>query len=295
MALKHKIGPLTGTTSSPQITITVWDGARVAIDTAEAVAHAVSVAPVTVFGNLQTADPGVEELSDPGVVRVSISYSAPELQPQPSPPPREMGTLARRANCQAKSITRTRCLEPIAVYDDAGEITDDYGQMKWLCGVAGGGAQPHRVAARTFDPYPESRTLDFFAPNTLITDAYLDAIEALVVGGAFNDGDYKGCPQGSLQLVRFSLSERTPNDWELSFGFAKVPPQSAVEIDDDIAIPTLRGSWAYWTYDKEIYIPDSNILRVQTQFVVVQRVWPEADFGVLQLPESVTYPEGESE
>jgi hypothetical protein len=143
-----------------------------------------------------------------------------------------------------------------------------------MVNVQGKSFEQLRLEGRTFDPLPETRTLDYYAPNTLISDAYLDTLESLC--GKFNSGELFGKPQGSLQLVRVSLSERTPNDWEISMGFGHRATQTNVSICDDIVIPELRGSWEYWTHQYE-YLNDlggvGEILELKTNLVVVQRVW----------------------
>lgn len=290
MALRHKFGPITGSFKSPQIRITVWDDAFATVDENDVLQYASIVAPVSIFDNLPDPDPGIEELAGHAWA-VEMSYSAPEAKSPEAPPARESGTLARRMNFQAQSKTLHTCLEPIGVYTPEGDKTSDYPNVKWMVNVQGKAFENLRLEGMTVDPLPETRTLDYYAPNTLISDAYADLLEGMC--GKFNSATFFGKPAGSLQLVRVSMSERTPNDWEISLGFGYKAPESNVSVCDDIVIPELRGSWGFWTHQHE-YLNDlgggvGEILELKTGLAVVQRYWDEEDFTLLDLP-AATYP-----
>lgn len=293
MSIRHKIGRITGSLKAPQLVLTVWDDASAALDELDVVTYASTVAPVTVFNCLQVDDPGVEELAG-HIYRVTVRYSVPELQPADAPPQREQGTLARRMHFQAQSKTMRHCLEPVGVYSPDGDVTDNYPNVKWLMNVEGKGLEASRVQGLTIDPLPETRTLDYYAPNLIITSAYLDVLEALC--GAFNFAAFQGREAGSVQLVRVDLSERSPDDWEISMGFGYRAPQENLAVCKDVTLPLLRGCDAFWTRCSEIltdYGGDvGEVLEPRVDFAVVQRVWELADFSALDLPE-VTYQESE--
>lgn len=293
MALQHSLGPISGSYKSPRMIITVWDDAGATLDHDDAVDYAATIAPLSIFGSLQDPDPGVTELAG-HIYAIDLGYTRPEQQEKDQPPQRETSTLARRMNFQAQSKLIYTCLEPIGVYSPDGDVTDDYSYTKWLVNVQGKGFDQFRTQGLTVEPLPETRTLDYYIPNTDVTDAYCDALEELC--GKFNSGPFFDRPQGSVQLVRASLSERSPSDWELSLGFGYRAPQESLSVASDIVIPELRGSWIYWTREREeIYDAGGTtgkILEIRSDIAVVQRVWEEDDFSTLSLP-AVTYPEGE--
>jgi hypothetical protein len=291
MAFRHAFGPIAGSYKSPRQTMTVWDDTFAALDEDDVVAYANTIAPASLLTRLLDDDPGIEELAG-HIYRFELSFSPIQLQENDPPPQRETGTLARRANFQAQPVFRKVCLEPIGVYSADGNVTSNYPNLKWLVNVRGTGFDQSRVEGQTFDPLPEVFTFDYYAPNLVLSNAYLNTVAALC--GKFNSGTFFDFPQGSVQLVRFSASERTPEDWELSFGFGYFPPQTNVQVSDDITIPNLRGSWAYWTQEQEIATDlggtVGEIIESSTKLAVVQRVWEEADLSGLDLPDTVSYP-----
>jgi hypothetical protein len=292
MAMTHAIGPIGGSFKQPSLSVTVWDDAFATLDPDEVVEYAATVIPNSIFGKLPTVDPGIDELAG-HIYRVSFDYTPPELEPPDPPPVREQGTLARRMNFQAKSKTIYTCLEPIGVYSADGNVTDQYQFTKWRVNVNSEGVGQLRTLGLTIDPLPETRTLDYYAPNTFISDTYLDTLETLC--GKFCSGTFFGRPQGSVQLVRASLYERTPDDWEISLGLGYKAAETNVDVSDEITIPEIRGSWIYWTRDRESPFDAGGdtgvIIDMKPEIAVVQRVWEEADLSGLNLPPTVSYPE----
>lgn len=261
----------------------MWDDGFAQIETAEAVAYAIEVAPPTVLGMLPVSDDiGVEEIAR-HIVKVTVEYTPADIKPLDPPPNPEMGTLVRRASFQAKGKFLFNPIEPIAAYDPSGDVTADWLDTLWSINAKLNGFAASLVGGMQVEPLAEVFSLDYYAPNTVITKAYLDTIAEFCSVGAFNDEDWNGYPQGSLQLVRFSLTERTPDDWDLSFGFGYKAPETNIAIGD-VVIPELRGSWIYWTRTREEYNDESNIMHVYTYLAFVQRVWEERDFNLLDLP-----------
>ena len=284
MALKHSLGPVGGTVATPRLTVYVWDDAFASISEEDAVLHAATVAPSTIFDKPFDGDPGVQELAG-HIYAIEVGYAEESTSSIEAPRAREINTLARRVNFQAQSKFITACLEPKGVFDDSGDVTSSYPRLKWLVNVDFSGLEP-KAYGMTVDPLPETRTLDYYIPNANVSDTYLDTLEGLC--GKFNSGAFFGRPQGSVQLVRASLSERSPFDWELSLGFGYKAPQTSLDLDGVVEIPELRGSWIYWTKEKSVVV--SGVIESQIEYAVVQRVWEEGDFGTLSLP-TVTYPD----
>lgn len=291
MALKYKIGGISGSVNSPSIPITVWDDGFADITAAQAIALASSVAPASIFDALPDADRISVEEPAGHIIRLSIPYTEADVKPNPGPPPAETGTVARSANFQAQSKTIFHALEPIGAYDLDGDVTDNHPHTKWQIRSVAQDGFFFRSEGMTVDPLPVTRRLDYYVPNYAIGDAYLDDIEEIV--GHFNSTTFFGRPQGSVQLVDFSISQRSADDYELSFGFGYKAPRSSFEIDG-ITIPELRGSWIYWTREVDELNTELAFMERRTDLVVVQRVWEESDFAtILDLPE-VTYPTGEA-
>jgi hypothetical protein len=291
MSLVHSLGPVGGTVNNPRLTVYVWDDAFADISEEDAVIHATNVAPSTIFDKPFEGDAGVQELAG-HIYAIEIGYAEEGTGSSvQAPPAREINTLARRMNFQAQSKFIRNCIQPIGVFDADGDSTANYPHTKWLVGLYGSGAD-QRAEGLTIDPLPETRTLDFCIPNADVSDSYLDTLEDLC--GKFCSGTFFGRPQGSVQLVRVSLQERNPFDWELSLGFGYKAPQFNVDVSDDIVIPEVRASWHYWTREKDVVYAAGGtigtIIEREVEFAVVQQVWEEGDFDALALP-SVTYPE----
>jgi hypothetical protein len=289
MAMRHKIAGLTGTLKAPRLSITVWDTSGAAVAEEDAIAYADNVAPDEYLGCLQSGDPQITRRSR-SIYELSIAYTPADLQRPEAAAPRPTGTLARRVSFQARPIDVFYALEPIGVYDAIGDATGNWPTRKWMINAQWEGFHHMKVLGATIEPLAETRTLDYSAPNTVVTDEYLDRVEALC--GHFCDDVFLGKPQGSLQLVRFSAVERTPNDWELSFGFGYKAPELNRKFDA-IIVPEIRGSWYHWARQIETYDEEREVVEPVTKQVFVSRVWPEGDFGALDLP-AITYPAGET-
>lgn len=131
------------------------------------------------------------------------------------------------------------------------------------------------------NPLAESRSMDYFVPIALVTDNYLNAIESLVVRGAFNDDTYLGKVAGTLQLVRFDAYEHTASEWKLSFGFGYLPYQTSVYIDTNIILPTVRGCDYFYTVHRPVFGTNAKILQPKVMAAVIGRAWDLADFDGL--------------
>jgi hypothetical protein len=117
-----------------------------------------------------------------------------------------------------------------------------------------------------------------------VTEAYVDAVENLVIRGAFNDDTFFGKPAATVQIVRFSVQERSANDWELSFGFGHRAVEMNVSVADGIVIPTLRPCDHYYVIERPVFPSGSDVVQQRAVAVVVGQAWPLMSFGVLDLP-----------
>lgn len=210
----------------------------------------------------------------------------------PARDPPEVGTLTRSANFQAKDKRISRFIEPLAVYEleslEEGAASENrishYDDLKWLIDATNPLFSEAKGRERKFEPLAESRTLTMYVPNIDVTDAYFDIIEDLVTNGSFNAGNWRGRPEGSVQIVRFSANERSADDWEFSFGFGYKATETEFRISDKLILPTVRGCDYYWTDMESVFNSDSKRDEPVATRAVLGRAWHLADFSVLGLP-----------
>lgn len=280
MAVKIKFGLISGDSESLDIDATVWEENGLTLDFDDAIAAVMLNAPADIYGLVPTGDTKIKERSR-SVITFSIPYGQPTVRKPPEPP--EEGTLVRRAACSAKSKELWNYILPIGVYDNAGDATEAWGDVKWAVDLSVDERGYYNGQKASFDPLTESRTLDYYAPNSFISEAYLDVVEDIVSRGCFNSAPFAGKPIGSVQLVRFSLSERSPDDWELSFGFGYQRPRVNTQVGD-IVVPHVRACDYLWTLFKQEHEEGQNHVGIKPRACFVGQVWELADFSLLQLP-----------
>ena len=286
MTVRYKYGYSTGSGSSPQLDCTVWDDAGTAIDRTTAFNTAVNNAPATLYGQPINGVGSIEELSQ-SQYKFSISYASPSAGSSlvnSSPTPPETGTLVRRGQGEAKTVRLKKFLSAGKVYNIEGaatDITTDMPYLKWeidsfLIPNVGYLPQLH-----DFDPYPETRTLDYYVPNATLTDAYLDDLEEIL--GHFNSATLFGRAIDTVQFVRYSVTQRNDDDFELSLGFALVPTKT-VSLTDAASI-TVKGTEYYWERQYIKYDGSLNEIEWNPWQVIRGVVWPSSDLAtVLDLP-----------
>jgi hypothetical protein len=284
MAVKTALGRVSGDLTSLHLGITVWDDAGATVDYLDALNAALGVAPATLFGLFPSGSPTVQERSD-SIYLFEIVYESLEKQQSDPPPQPETGTLTRSASASAKGKVLKHFLEPIGVWGADGLVEGGLVHSRWAVKITHDpGAYYSDIAEQEFQPYAETRSLEYYAPDAEITDEYLDAVEDLVNRGCFNNAEFFGKPAGTVQIVRFNCNQRSDTDKTLSFGFAYQPIREDVQVSSDIVIPELCASWYYWTANQVLFDSTAHICEVVPKYAIVGRVWEEEDFSVLNLP-----------
>jgi len=283
MTLITKIGRAEGSLKRIGVEITVFSSDKSTLDYNTALATAQTNQPTTVFGMTPSAEPmTVKERSRSAITFTAIYLSGEQVALQP-PNAIATGQQARRANCVAKNVWRSVFLEPVGVYG-AGSVdkTGDYAYLKWKIDAFAPDSHHHLAPGRLFWPLPETHSRDYYPPNALVTESWLNDIEELV--GSFNAAAFFGREIGSTQLVRFTQTERNKSDHEFSYGFCYFPPQTDVDVGGGIVIPKIRGCDYHWTLDGLDWNVANQVLQPKPKAAVVGRVWPLGDFTALQIP-----------
>jgi hypothetical protein len=285
MAIKTKIGNLSGTLKSLSLPITVWEDTGAILSLDDAIAAADAAIPALLFGSLFPTGGTQVNRESRNVYKLSYSYEPPEENTPDEPEPPETGSLKRRGNASTAPKILFRFLAPVGVYDQTGDVTAQYSGLKWAALPTHSASMLESpIGSPTVDPLQETRTLDFYIPDADLQDTYLDIIEGFVEAGAFNAGQFFGQPPATVQLVRYSLNERSKDDWELSLGFGRRLVQTSVPIDDAITIPTLRACDYVYGVTRPKLVPGTDVPQEVARLVVVGQAWPLADFGDLNLP-----------
>lgn len=293
MATRSKLGPLGGSVESPSIIVTTWEDSGSDLNESTAKTHADTVRPASLFGGaFPTGDVSVTQRAR-NIYTFEYTYEQPEENEPPQPEPPETGSLVRRGNCSTKSKTLVRFIEPVGVYNESGDQSAYYADQKWSPKKPGPESEQGQHGDVTVEPLQETRTLDYYIPNLALTEVYYAAIEAMVEAGAFNDATFAGklhdgqtfsFPTATVQIVRVSLQERSPDDWELSLGFGIRGVKTNVSINDDLEIPTLRACDHYYVIERPYYSAGGDLITNKAKAVVVGQAWPLMDFSVLDLP-----------
>jgi hypothetical protein len=285
MAIRTQIGRPDGSLDSVQLPVTVWQDTGATLSENDAFLAALGVIPGSLFSGsiFPTGTPSLKQESR-DVYSFKFTYQPPEQQEPVPPEPPETGSLVRRANCSTKSKTLTRYISPVGVFAEAGDMTAYYEDQKWSPKKPGPDTEHGQHGDVTVDPLQETRTLDYYIPNAELTESYVAGIEALVEAGAFNNGTFFDFTVAAMQIVRYSLQERSANDWELSLGFGRRPVKTNVQVAEGILIPTLRACDHYYVIEKPVLPSGSDVIQQRAMSVVVGQAWPLMDFTVLNLP-----------
>lgn len=266
MATKYKFGLVNGSRDRINLPVTVWDDAFGTLDRDAALAVVEANAPATLLGCEITDDISVTERSK-SAIAFSVSYARPAKN-----------QILRRATMATRSKKIHHFIAAVGVFDSTGEVTSTNRELKWKLDRQGRGEEFNSGKPLAIDPLNETRAIDFDVTADLVTDAYLDAVEDLVSRGCFNSARTYDKPANTLQLVRFTATERDDNNWELSYGFGYQPVQTNISVDSDIVIPTLRGIDYYWLVEKEVY--DDGDIQPKVTKAVVGQVWPTGDMHI---------------
>jgi hypothetical protein len=270
MALKYRVGLISGSRQQFQLPMTVFSTTRTALNYEDAILFAEQNAPGVLAGNKKTDDISITEKAASAITFL-FTYKQPAQD-----------ELRRRASSSTKPKKLFSFLAPIGVYklNASGLVTEDVSaeneSIKWKPDRTSTASEFKGAKGVMVDPLAESRTLDFFTNASVVTNAYLDTIEDMVVRGVFNQSPIFTKPAFTLQIVRFSATERDDDDWELSFGFGYQPVREDVEVGDGIKIPKLRGCDYWYPIEKDIFADD--VIQPKVDRVVLGQVWEADDF-----------------
>jgi hypothetical protein len=270
MAIKTKLGDVSGSAQSPSISITAFDfGAT--IDRDAALAAAKAAAPTTILGcTLDLTDWTITDRSHESIeFQFGYGRSAPN-------------TLTLSDGAQTKPKKLHNFIAPVGVYDSGGDATSTHSSLKWKPDRQGSAAEFNSSKPITVDPLPVGPRFTFNTSQSFVTDDYVDTVKDMVDRGCFNDAPFLGRSTGTLQLVEFSVNQRDFDDWELGFGFGSRKFQASVAVGDGLYIPEYRGCDYYWLKEEEVLIDGK--LQPKAVAVIVGQAWPFGDMDLLNLP-----------
>jgi hypothetical protein len=271
MAIKTKLGDVSGSAQSPSISITAFDFGST-IDRDAALAAAKAAAPTTILGcTLDLTDWTITDRSHESIeFQFGYGRSAPN-------------TLTLSDGAQTKPKKLHNFIAPVGVYGVSGDdATSSYPSLKWKPDRQGSADEFNSGKPITVDPLPVGPRLSFNTSQSFVTDSYIDSVKTMVDRGVFNDAPFLGRATGTLQFVEFAVNQRDFDDWELVFGFGYRAFQASVEVGDGLIIPEYRGCDYYWIKEKEVF--DAGSIQPKGVAVVVGQAWPFDDFEELNLP-----------
>ncbi len=274
MTLTYALGLVSGSRDQLSLPITVWDDAYATLDRDAALAYCESVAPIEVLDCKVTSDISISEESR-AIIKFAVTYK------------RTTNITLRHASITAKSKKLYHFLSAGKVYEGTGtDVSSTNLRLKYKLDRQGAGAEFNNGKPLSVDPYTETRSFDILTSQDMISDKFMDAMEELFGEGKFNAAECWGKDAKSLQAVKFTATERGYNDWEVSFGFARVKKRTLVDVGDGVQIPELYGTEYYWPVEKDVY-EDASI-QPKVQKVVVGQVWETGDFTLVPQSSSLT-------
>lgn len=220
------------------------------------------------------------------ICRVTLSYKEATL-PKLTLPPVGEETLDYRFSFQEQPKFVTHAYESIGVYGTSGLIA---GYDRKLVNVQKTGGVITLTGLQV-NPLPPVHFLDYTIPNAMADSTYRSVVEGLK--GKFNDDTFLGRPAGEVQLVGFTVSKRTDEDWHFGFAFGAQDTQEDVEFDgydvvaktpDTITVPSIPPTCIFWETPIEYYNSTQKAIEKLARWVHVQRVWELGDFSLLGLP-----------
>jgi len=232
--------------------------------------------PITIAGHVRRSFQATEypELED--VFECEVNYGAGGTPA--TAPAIPTGSMEYRFQFQAEGGLFFQSLETIASYAPDEETAPD---LQGALGVERLDGQ-FVPAGIQVDPPPETFVLHYCPENAVVDESYQLLVESLC--GCVNAFPYRGRPAGSLMLVRVNGGIRTGEDWSIEFGFGYVPNRESIPVGDNIVVDAKDGLDLLQVIysDKEDLVAD--VLLQQPIAAYVERVWPRADFELLNLP-----------
>lgn len=285
MALQSIIDRENGPVDAMQVVVTVYDDGGADVSSEAAVARAQLDAPVDFFGVNQDVVPSVERIA-PYAVAVSINYRYRQLTTLKKPIPQETNTVRRIGGpfSTARKFMKV-FLSPLGVFSADGDVTAQNDATKWQINMIGPGNDFTEPGA-WIEPLKPTRTLEYTMPTGTLTDAYQDAVEALVESGAFNNAEYLDRPAGELQLVYFDVVDRTADDVLFRYGFGWRPLKENLQVSNTITIPELYPTDYFWLgANQDGFDPTTGVFQRVPRLAYVGQVWPTDNFAtILNLP-----------
>ena len=271
MALKTKVGAVSGSRSQPSLSVIVHETGAGPIVRSDALDAAINAAPVSILNaQLNTTDVGIVDQSD-RVIAFQLNYGR-----------RQSLTLTRSVAARTKPRRRFNFFSPRYVQSASGDVTSSYSWMKSKLNRSGSFAEFNAGKPIAVEPLAESRTVSYTTPLTFVNDTYINRVEEMVDAGVFNNAAFWGSALGELQLVSFTANEQTDGSWTLAFGMGRRVNETSLSVVDGISLPTLRGCDDYWPIEEEVFQDGS--IQAKVKALVVGQQWELDDFNALNLP-----------
>ncbi len=274
--------------------ITVYDDAGATISAAAALTKAQAEAPTDFFGINQDVVPDVRRIA-PHAFEVRINYRFRQLTTLKRPVPGETSTVRYISPpCYTKPKVMHKFLAAATVYGAGStNVSANFPELQWGIDLPSGPQFLVQTPGHTFEPEAISDAYHYYVPNASVTRSYIYTVREMVHNGAWNNAAFMGCAAGTVQIVSFSAQERSPNDWDLEFGFGYRPKLTSVQVAPDITLPEVYG-YQYW-YERFKILPitvGGQIVQTiqSTEHVIIGQVWPTDDFSKLSLanPANIT-------
>ena len=200
------------------------------------------------------------------------NYGLP-LPPEPKPP-LEIGDSSFHFEVSTQPVRVNFPLSPQTVHPRDG-LAAPADSDKWLIGQQGDGSPPEGV--EVFEPRATFSESHVFALAT-ITAAQQKILMQTV--GKICDAAFRGWAAEEVMLTRVSGSQRSGEDWEISFGFEAREHQTGLTIAgiEDIDKKGWQYLWPRYSLQKDANEP---ILSAVIDYIVVADVHPTTPFGVL--------------
>lgn len=272
MAIKTRVGFVSGTTQAPSLLVTVFDDAGGTLGYVAARDAAIAAAPTNIFGGAIDLESITVNDRSHDAISFDIGYRGAALT-----------TVLVSDGATTPEKELYNFIDPVGVYGVGGaDLTSSYSAFKWKPNRQGSAAEFNSGKPVIVRPLQVGPRFRFNTSQSFVNDDYVDLVCDMVERGVFNNAIYLGRAVGTMQLVEFSIEQLDYAAWQLVFGFGVKPFQASVAVGDGVIIPELRGCDHYWPIEVETYT-DGKIQPI-VEAAVVGQAWPFDDFGKLNLP-----------
>ena len=119
-----------------------------------------------------------------------------------------------------------------------------------------------------------------YIPQQSVTDAYKAKLFALT--GRVNSAAFRGLARGECLFRGASGSQRSEEDWEITFNFSASPNVTGLTVGDITGINKLGWEYLWVRYvDKEQTVGNAKYIVRVPQFAYVEQVYYFGDFSQL--------------